>query len=134
MDTRKNRRLLAMGLGTVLGAGLLATAALPGSAQVIFRSQYSYSQDYDQDGIPNWRDPEPRIPNGVRSRVLGRRDVYVRPYDTDIRPYDPYADPYYYGPGYDRDMDGVPDFADRDRDGDGVPDRRDRHPNNPRKW
>jgi len=136
MNTRNNRGLIAMGLGTVLGAGLLATAARPGSAQVILRSRYSYSQDYDQDGIPNWQDPHPRRADVMRSRVLGSREVFVRPNGTMSR-YSRTDD--IDGDGIpnwmdrDRDGDGTIDMRDRDRDGDGVPDFRDAHPNNPRR-
>lgn len=54
------------------------------------------------------------------------------PYDRPPPPERRLMPPPVYGPGGDRDRDGVPNRYDRDRDGDGVPNRRDRAPNDPR--
>jgi hypothetical protein len=114
MQYRTNaHRWLALGVGLVLGTGLLATAG-PAAAQTYRSSRYRVSQDYDRDGIPNWRDSNPRRYD--RYRVRGWRNstrVYTRAQDID--------------------RDGIPNWSDRDRDGDGRLNVRDRYPNDRRR-
>lgn len=86
------RRWLALGVGAVLGAGLLTATAAPASAQR-YTSRYSRTQDWDRDGIPNWRDANPRRYD--RYRVRGWRSDRV------------------YSRSMDRDRDGVPNYRDR---------------------
>jgi hypothetical protein len=140
----------------VLGGGLLIAAAQPASAQSRYRSRYSYRQDYDRDGIPNWRDRHPRRFDRVRVRGYrsSYRDYgyigdtgYIRDYGLlgpGYRGYDGYNYRDYgtrgyryrnygnggYTRGRDEDRDGIPNRVDRDRDGDGIRNRRDRHPDN----
>jgi hypothetical protein len=107
-NTNIKRRWTLLGMSAVLAAGLLAAAAAPASAQVRFVSRYSRSQDWDRDGIPNWRDSHPRRFDRVVVRGWRSHNWRVN----------------------DRDRDGIRDSRDRDRDGDGIRNTRDRHPNN----
>jgi hypothetical protein len=100
-------------LFAALVAGSLLTLGM--SAQ----AQYAPRHDRDGDGISNRYDPNPNVPNVVRS------DRYDHRYDRQAR-----NDR--YGPYGDLDRDGIQNRADRDRDGDGVPNHRDRRPDDRR--
>jgi hypothetical protein len=80
------------------------------------------------------------VPVYAYSAPIYHAPVYVQPRQVYVQPRPVYVYPSYiqgrswshqpYRSNFDRDRDGIPNYADRDRDGDGVANRFDRRPDN----
>jgi hypothetical protein len=148
MNKKTGRIATVLGAGLVMGLGLLIDAA-PASADPPrhapawgyrrravdrYEPRYRYYQDYDRDGIPNWRDRD--IDGDGRRNRYDDHDFRYRPRGEGRR-WRVRRD--WDGDGVrnrwdrDRDGDGIRNRRDHDRDGDGIRNRRDRHDRNPRR-